>query len=449
MLPRDGEVIIDTAAGVLGRYDPRPVQLDSLFNVFSVTKGITAGMVHWLVDNGKVKLEENVANIWPEFGSNGNGNGKDLIKVHHVLNHTSGLPYALVEFGAENPMELANWDECLRQIVMSKPETEPGQQQVYHYLSFGWLCGGIIEHASGKKFQKILEEAFIRPLNIEGELYIGIPPAVINGIIMPFNGYPPGVESRLATLTIDEYDLSKYADRGYHPDLPSTYRLDQIAELITTLPVFFNMLNIRRAILPATNGHCSARAIARYYAALADGGVIPPPHSSLSKPPLGSHTHIPTFSLHEQSKKPKGEKSKEVPGASKSNTNNKGKDASGDANTRPINNGGKIFSNPRIHDAFLGVGDYEHMALPNGAFGLGFMRYKAEDGSLIGYGHSGIGGSTGFCDIKNRFAIAVSLNKMSYGATTAKIIGFVCSELNIPLPVEFSSIKDFEKPLLR
>lgn len=47
-------MIIDTSAGVLGRYDPRPVQPDSLFPVFSVTKGITAGMVHWLVDNGYV-----------------------------------------------------------------------------------------------------------------------------------------------------------------------------------------------------------------------------------------------------------------------------------------------------------------------------------------------------------------------------------------------------------
>lgn len=53
---KDGEVIIDTAAGVLGRYDPRPVQPDSLFPVFSVTKGITAGMLHWLVDNGYVAV---------------------------------------------------------------------------------------------------------------------------------------------------------------------------------------------------------------------------------------------------------------------------------------------------------------------------------------------------------------------------------------------------------
>ncbi|GMJ14767.1 hypothetical protein like AT5G24810 [Hibiscus trionum] len=49
---KDGEVIIDIAAGVLGRYDPRPVQPDTLFSVFSATKGIAAGMLHWLVDNG-------------------------------------------------------------------------------------------------------------------------------------------------------------------------------------------------------------------------------------------------------------------------------------------------------------------------------------------------------------------------------------------------------------
>ncbi|XP_031286131.1 uncharacterized protein LOC116144844 [Pistacia vera] len=61
-----------------------------------------------------------------------------------------------------------------------------------------------IQHASGKKFQEILEEVFIRPLNIEGELYVGIPAAVINGIIMPFNGYPPVWNLDLATLTMDE-----------------------------------------------------------------------------------------------------------------------------------------------------------------------------------------------------------------------------------------------------
>lgn len=51
---KDGNAIVDTAAGVLGKFDPRPVQPDSLFSCFSVTKGITAGLLHWLADQGYV-----------------------------------------------------------------------------------------------------------------------------------------------------------------------------------------------------------------------------------------------------------------------------------------------------------------------------------------------------------------------------------------------------------
>ncbi|PHT58721.1 hypothetical protein CQW23_01084 [Capsicum baccatum] len=179
---KDGEVIIDTAAGVLGKYDPRPVQPDSLFSVFSVTKGICAGLVHWLVDNGKLKFEDNVADIWPEFGSN----GKDQIKVHHVLNHTSGLHNAMGGTNQEDPLLMTNWDECLKRIAASAPETAPAHEQLYHYLSFGWLCGGIIERASGRRFQELLEEAFVHPLKIDGELYVGIPPGMISVYILAF-----------------------------------------------------------------------------------------------------------------------------------------------------------------------------------------------------------------------------------------------------------------------
>lgn len=466
---KDGEVIIDTAAGVLGRYDPRPVQPDSLFPVFSVTKGITAGMIHWLVDKGKLKLGESIANIWPEFGSN----KKELIKVHHVLTHTSGLQNALGDISRENPLLMCEWDECLNRIAMSVPETEPGHEQLYHYLSFGWLCGGIIEHASGKKFQEILEEAFIHPLQIEGELYVGI---------------PPGVESRLATLTVDTDDVRKLSVYSNRPDLPVSFT-SNISELVTILPALFNTLNIRRSIIPSANGHCSARALARYYATLADSGILPPPHSTSSKPPLGSHPHIPSFPSQKTSKKQKGGKSKDVAAASnKTNIHEQNTDDgsrsskdscynrkarcdnhgrfphdSGSSSENTVSNNGhrvgstengddspksdtKIFSNPRIHDAFLGVGEYENYGFPSGKFGLGFKSCSSKDGTLLGFGHSGMGGSTGYCDINNKFAIAVTLNKMSLGGVTGKIIQFICSELNLPVPEDYSRFSGSEKP---
>ncbi|XP_022001858.1 beta-lactamase domain-containing protein 2 isoform X1 [Helianthus annuus] len=370
---KDGKVIIDTAAGVLGKDDPRPVQPDSLFNCFSVTKAVTAGMIHWLADKGKLKLDENVANVWPEFGTN----GKDQIKVNHVLNHSAGLHNALAGICEHDQALFLDFDECLKRIAMVAPETEPGHVQLYHYLSFGWLCGGIIEHASGKKFQDILEEAIVRPLDVEGELYIGI---------------PPGVESRLATLTIDKDDIilldpehQIQKSNPFSAFMPSSYTLGMVSSLIP----LSNTLNARRSIQPAGNGHFSARALARYYAALVDGGVVPPRHLQ----PIKSH---PT---------------------------------SDEVDT-------KIFPSPkeRIHDAFLGSGDYKDLILPNGAIGLGFVRFSGTDGSVIGFGHGGLGGSMGYCDINNRFAIAVTINKLSLGALTGEILRFVCSELDLPIP---------------
>lgn len=121
----------------------------------------------------KLKYDETVANIWPNFGTNGKelikvhiklcrvcclmqhdiswlidsliGYFLNLIKVHHLLNHTSGLHNALGDVVKNDPLLVCDWEETLNQITKCTPETEPGSTQIYHYLSFGWLCGGLIE----------------------------------------------------------------------------------------------------------------------------------------------------------------------------------------------------------------------------------------------------------------------------------------------------------------
>ncbi|GJU15256.1 hypothetical protein Tco_1143222 [Tanacetum coccineum] len=108
----------------------------------------------------------------------------------------------------------------------------------------------------------------------------------------------------------------------------------------------------------------------------------------------------------------------------------------------------KIFtcSKEKLHDAFLGSGDYKDLILQNGMFGLGFKRVKATDGSVLGFGHAGLGGSTAYCDINNRFAISVTINKLSFGALTWEIIRFICSELDLhlyTLPIIWFAMKSY------
>ncbi|KAI3828568.1 hypothetical protein L1987_02671 [Smallanthus sonchifolius] len=141
--------------------------------------------------------------------------------------------------------------------------------------------------------------------------------------------------------------------------------------MVSNLIPLSNTLNVRRAIQPAANGHFSACAVARYYAALMDGGVVTSRYPSSSIPPLESQPTSDEVDI-------------------------------------------RIFTNPKgkIHDAFLGGGDYKGLTVPDGKFGLDFMRFNATDGSVIGVGHPGLGGSTGYCDLNN-FAIVVTVNKLS------------------------------------
>lgn len=254
------------------------------------------------------------------------------------------------------------------------------------------------------------------------------------------------MESRLASLTVDMEDTKKISGIASRSDLPSSFQAREISQMVTTLPSIFNSLQARRAIVPAANGHCSARALARYYAAFVDGGSIPPTHSSSSKPPLGSHPHIPKFQTHKSPKKQKGsmciQKTDISTGVNYIRVPSDISYSSSNASTRAGygngQNSGKLFSNPRIHDEFMGVGEYENLTLPSGEFGLGFKKSYSNDGDLIGFGHSGMGGSTGYCNIEHRFSIAVTLNKMNFGGVTAKILHLVCSELGIPLPAELN-----------
>lgn len=247
---------------------------------------------------------------------------------------------------------------------------------------------------------------------------MGIIPLLIIIII-----FASGVESRLATLTLDTSDINKFSEvsspsrSSISSSCSSSVPMFQFDVLAGIVPLF-NTMNIRRAILPAANGHCSARALARYYAALLDGGVVPPPHSSLSQPPLGSHPHLPK------------------------STSNKHHDKKHGGNNKNPKTEFKIFSNqkPKLHDSFLGIGEYEKLVLPDGDFGLGFKRICSKDGFIIGFGHAGLGGSTAYCDISNRFAICVTLNKLSFGSVTSDIIQFVCSELNISIPEDYANV---------
>ena len=87
---QNGRLEASVAGGTLGEASPLPVNDRTLFNVFSVTKGIAASLVHFLCEGGLLNYNESVATYWKEFGSN----GKQGILLSDILNHQAGLANA-------------------------------------------------------------------------------------------------------------------------------------------------------------------------------------------------------------------------------------------------------------------------------------------------------------------------------------------------------------------
>nr|MBP6685056.1 beta-lactamase family protein [Leucobacter sp.] len=83
----DGETVVDLWGGYADTAQTRAWQADTIVNVWSITKEITALALLILVDRGLVDLDEPVATYWPEFAQN----GKAAVLVRHLMSHTSGV----------------------------------------------------------------------------------------------------------------------------------------------------------------------------------------------------------------------------------------------------------------------------------------------------------------------------------------------------------------------
>ena len=236
----EGELVVDAWSGFADPEKKRSVKPDTLFPVFSTTKGIAATMIHVLAAEGKIDYDAKIAAYWPEFGIN----GKQDITVRQVLNHSAGLPNMPAGIKSH---DLLDWDKMCARIAREKPVWVPGTKSEYHAITFSWLVGEIACRVEGRAFSKIMEDKICRPLKIK-DMYVGI---------------PGRVESRVAI--IDETEIN--------PDMLKAKDVSPIPGWICPLHEWINKPGGRCACVPSSNGIMSARAIARHYAALVPGGI--------------------------------------------------------------------------------------------------------------------------------------------------------------------------------
>ena len=250
----DGRPVVDLWAGFADPERTRPWERDTLVNVYSTTKGMTAICVHQLVDEGLLDLDQKVAHYWPEFAQGGKGD----IPVRYLLNHQAGLPALSAPVAVEESFEPGAMAKAL---ATQEPWWEPGTKHGYHAITFGWLLGELVHRISGKKsLGTYFHEKIAGPLGLD--FHIGLDDKDHDRVafITQVPPAPPDFEPNLFKIMIEQPE-SVLAKTFMNPPYLAIKNLA-------------NTPQWRRAEIPAGNGHGTARALARIYGALACGGEL-------------------------------------------------------------------------------------------------------------------------------------------------------------------------------
>jgi len=235
--------IVDCWAGIADTETGRPVDGDTVFNVYSVSKAVTAVATHIQVERGLIDYDAPVATYWPDFAAAGKGD----VTVRHVLSHVSGVLRMPPDV---TPELMTNWDWMCQRIAEMPGSYPAGSRSSYQSMTFGWLLGEIVRRTDpGRRpFGQFVREEIAEPLGAT-DLWLGI---------------PAEVEPRIARLDA----VAVYV-------MPDGNAMREAQPLqVDLMPDPFERPYVRRACIPAVGGIFNARSEARFWAMLANGGTL-------------------------------------------------------------------------------------------------------------------------------------------------------------------------------
>jgi CubicO group peptidase (beta-lactamase class C family) len=233
-IARDGEVLVDET---FGKASP-----DSRYVIFSATKPTVAAAVWQLLDAGELRLDQRVAEVLPEFATN----GKDVITLEQVMLHTSGFPMA--------PLGPGQWETRegrLEAFAKWRLNWEPGTRFEYHPTSAHWVLAELIARVTGVDHREFVRDRVLTPLGLT-RLRVGVPEDQqrdINELVSV--GAPPTPDELVAAIGVRELPLSEVTE----------------AALLQ-----FNRPDVRAIGVPGGGAVSTAADLARFYQALLAGG---------------------------------------------------------------------------------------------------------------------------------------------------------------------------------
>jgi CubicO group peptidase (beta-lactamase class C family) len=249
VLRRRGKVVLKRALGALSGNLPgderplRPLNPDAPVCLFSASKAITALLLHKLVEDGALSLDDRVADHIPEFAAQ----GKARVTVRQLLAHRAGIPSLPVKH--PDPSLLQHWDALVHLLCLAPPEDPRFEKQAYHALTSGFIVGELVRRAGGIELRQALEKYLAAPLGLK-TMSFGLPP--------------------------DRRDAApRNAFTGPRPFWPLSMYVQRIIGVPFDRAVdASNQDGYLSAVVPAGNIYASADDVCRVFQMLLDGGEL-------------------------------------------------------------------------------------------------------------------------------------------------------------------------------
>ena len=208
------EVLYAGAFGVAELGQPRPMRLDTVFAIASMTKAVTAVAAMQLVEQGRLTLDAPVGDALAELATVQVLEGFDAsgepryrpprrqITLRHLLTHTAGFAYTTWN------AELVRWQASYADpppFLEAPLVCDPGERWEYS-ISIDWV-GRVIERVSGKSLEDYFRAHIFDPLGMPDTSY----------------GLRPDQRARLATRHQRLADGSLHPVQLDIPDVPAAY----------------------------------------------------------------------------------------------------------------------------------------------------------------------------------------------------------------------------------
>ena len=162
LVAENGNIIFQKSYGLGNEETKEPLNIETRFELASVSKQFTAMGIVQLQKEGKLSYEDEISKYIPEL-KNYKG-----ITIKHLLIHTGGLP-DYMKLADENwdKTKIATNNDIIQLFQKLQPEKKFEPNQKWDYSNTGYLLlGTIIERVSGKTFEAYLKEKIFIPLGM-------------------------------------------------------------------------------------------------------------------------------------------------------------------------------------------------------------------------------------------------------------------------------------------